>query len=147
MKIRALLLIAIMIMGSYAMIQLLLGYDKKEVLEVLDPTKSPFSLLTISEPSLSGADPKIWVIEDESEIESLLEFLQDYHVRKLKPEKINRIDDINQFIINLIDENGDNFSIVVNEDLIIENSSLYYEVVDGPIDVDWIVQFFISNKI
>jgi hypothetical protein len=114
MKIRALLLIAIMIMGSYAMIQLLLGYDKKEVVEVLHATKSPFSLLTFSEPSLSGAAPKTWIVDDESEIENLLEFLQDYHVRKLKPEKVNRIDDINQFIINLIDENGDNFSIVVN---------------------------------
>lgn len=147
MKIRALLLIAIMIMGTYALIQVFLGYDKKEVLAVLDAKNSPFSSMTFSEPSLSGAAPKIWDVDDESEIESLLEFLQDYHVRKLKPNKINRVDDINQFIISLTDKNGDNFSIVVNEDLIIENSSLYYEVIDGPIDVDWIVQFFISNKI
>ncbi|HJF32255.1 MAG TPA: hypothetical protein K8V56_10855 [Sporosarcina psychrophila] len=147
MKIRAILLIAIMIMGTYAMIQLSLGYDKKELTKVLGVTESPFSLLTFSEPSLSGADPKIWKVDDESEIESLLEFLQDYHVRKLKPKKINKIDDINQFIINLTDKNGDNFSIIVNENLIIQNSSLYYEVVDGPLDMDWIVQFFISNKI
>lgn len=147
MKIRALLLIAVMIMGTYAMIQLFLGYDKKEVSKVLGATESPFSLLTFSEPSLSGAAPQIWNVDDQAEIESLLEFLQDYHVRKLKPEKINKIDDINQFIIYLTDKNGDSFSIVVNEDLIIQNSSLYYEVVDGPIDVDWIVQFFISNKI
>ena len=44
MKIRALLLIAIMIMGTYAMIQVFLGYDKKEVTELLGATKSPFSL-------------------------------------------------------------------------------------------------------
>ena len=147
MKIRALLLIAVMIMGTYAMIQLFLGYDKKEVTKVLGVTESPFSLLTFSEPSLSGATPKIWNVDDASEIESLLEFLQDYHVRKLKPNKINRVDNIDQFKINLTDKNGNNFSIVVNEDLIIQNSSLYYEVVDGPIDVDWIVQFIISNKI
>ena len=146
MKIRALLLIAIMFIGTYSMIQLFLGYDKKEVVELLDATKSPYSVMTFSEPSLSGAAPKVWHVDDESEIESLLEFLQDYHVRKLKPEKINRIDDINQFVINLTDKNGDNFSIVVTEDLIIKNSSLYYEVVDGPLDMDWIVKFFISSK-
>ncbi len=147
MKIRALLSIAIMIIGTYAMTQLFLGYDKKEVSKVLGATESQFSVLTFSEPSLSGAAPKIWNVNDESDIESLLEFLQDYHVRKLKPEKINKIDDINQFIINLTDKNGDNFSIIVNEDLIIQNSSLYYKVIDGPLDVDWLVQFFISNKI
>lgn len=147
MKIRALLLIAIMIMGTYSMIQVFLGYDKKEVTKVLGNPDSHFSVMTFSEPSLSGAAPKIWNVDDESEIESLLEFLQDYHVRKLKPEKINKIDDINQFIINLTDKNGDNFNIIVNEDLIIQNSSLYYEVIDGPLDVDWLVQFFISNKI
>jgi len=147
MKIRALLSIGIMIIGTYAMAQLFLGYDKKEVTKVLGTTETQFSVMTFSEPSLSGSTPKIWNISDESQIESLLEFLQDYHVRKLKPEKINKVDDINQFIINLTDSNGDNFSIIVNEDLIIQNSSLYYEVVDGPIDVDWIVHFFISNKI
>ena len=49
---------AIMIMGIYAMIQLFLGYDKKEVAKVLGARNPILVYMTFSEPSLSGAAPK-----------------------------------------------------------------------------------------
>jgi hypothetical protein len=147
MKIRALLLIAIMIGGTYAMIQSFHDYDEKEFAILLDTMKTPFIKLSFTQPPTFGSVPETWNVDDETVIESLLDFLKEYHVRKLKPGEINRVDEINQFSINLSDENGNKISIIADKNLIIQNSIFYYEIVDGPLDMEWIVQFFLSNQI
>lgn len=146
MKIRALLLIALMIGGAYVMLQSNKDFEEKEFTEILAPVNAHFSSLTFTKPAMAGSDPKSWIVDEPSEIESLLYFLQNYHVRKLAPEEINLLDKVDQFSVSLQDENGNTLSIIVNEDLIIQNSLLYYEIVDGPLNVDWLVQFFINNQ-
>ena len=74
------------------------------------------------------------------------QFLQSYHVKKLKAEEIDPHDSIDEFTIILKDSEGNSITISIAENLIIQNSQLYYEIVDGPLDVDWIVGFFVSNK-
>jgi len=49
--------------------------------------------------------------------------------------------------LQLQDDKGNTLSIIVNENLIIQNSLLYYEIVDGPLDVEWMVHFFIGNQL
>ena len=146
MKIRALLLITIMISGIYVMLQSYEDYNEKEFTELIDSTNTRFSSLVFTKPSTIGSTSKTWTVVEESEIENLLSFLQNYHVRKLKPEEIDPYDEIDQFSINLQDENGNVISLILNEDVIIQNSMLYYEIVDGPLNVDWLVQFFVSNQ-
>ena len=87
-----------------------------------------------------------WNVSNETEIESLLEFLQDYHVRQLRPTEIGQVDVFEQFSISLKDENDNSISIIVNSNLVIQNGSHYYEIVDGPLDVDWLVTFFVNNQ-
>ena len=146
MRMRAFLLIALMIGGTYAMLQSYQEYDEKKFTEILAPMNAHFSSLIFTKPAMAVTDSKSWVVDEPSEIESLLYFLQNYHVRKLTPEEIDPFDDVIQFSISLQDENGNTLSIIVTEDLIIQNSLLYYEIVDGPLNVDWLVQFFISNQ-
>lgn len=143
MKIRAFLLVALMIGGAYMMVQ---TYDQDELAfsEILNAMNAPFNSLTFTKPSDTGTES--WVVDEQAEIESLLSFLQNYHVRKLKPEEINVYDDVNHFSIRLQDDNGRELSIMLSEDLIIQDSLLYYEVVDGPLDVEWLLSFFISNQ-
>ncbi len=135
-----------MIGGTFAMLQSYQEYEEKEFAEILTPMNAHFSSLIFTKPALAGTDSKSWIVDDPSEIESLLYFLQNYHVRKLSPGEIDPFDDVEQFSISLKDENGNTLSIIVTEDLIIQNSLLYYEIVDGPLNVDWLVQFFISNQ-
>ncbi len=136
-----------MIGGTYAMLQSYKDYEEKEFIEILTPMDAHFSSLIFTKPAIAGSDSQSWIVDEPSEIESLLYFLQNYHVRKLTPEEINPFDEVEQFTISLQDENGNTLSIIVNEDLIIQNSLLYYEIVDGPLNVEWLVQFFISNQI
>lgn len=135
-----------MIGGMYAMIQSLHEYNEKKFTELLESENIPFETLTFTKPPTLGSTPKSWVIDEDSEIESLLTFLQNYHVRKLKPEEIDPYDEIDQFSLSLRDEDGNTLNIIITEDLIIQNSLLYYEIVDGPLNVDWLVQFFVSNQ-
>lgn len=146
MKMRALLLIAILIGGTYAMIQ---SYEdgNKTFSDLVRTMNPPFTSLLFTKPSTSGFTSDTWHIDDKTEIDSLLDFLQNYHVRKLKPDEIDMNDNIQQFSIRLNDDSGNSLNIIVNENLIIQNSLLYYEIVDGPLDVDWVVRFFINNQI
>ncbi len=122
-------------------------YDEKQFTELFSTMNSTSTTLLFTKPATEGNSIETWHVDEHSKIDSLLDFLQDYHVRKLKPEEINMNDETKQFSIQLQDEDGNTLSILVNENLIIQNSSLYYEIVDGPLDVKWLVHFFISNQI
>lgn len=147
MKMRALLLIILMIAGTYGMIQAIQDYKEKEFVELLSAMEAPFNSLIFTRPSQTGSGAETWTVDEANEIENFLGFLQNYHVRKLKPDEINPLDDVDHFSISLQDENGSTISIMISEDLIIQNSLLYYKIVDGPLDVNWLVQFFIQNKL
>lgn len=146
MKIRGLLLLAIMIGGAYMMFQTYKDEDQTAFTEVLHAMNAPFNSLTFTKPSADGTGVKSWVVDDQVEIDMLLSFLQNYHVRKLKPEEINVFDRVDHFSIQLHDENGRELSIMLSEDLIIQDDVLYYEVVDGPLDVNWLLTFFMNNE-
>lgn len=147
MKMRAFLLLIIMIGGTYAMIQSFHDYKEKTMTELFSSTDVPFTTITFTKPTNNGQSSETWQVTNDLEIESLVEFLQNYHIQKLKPREITQIDENDLFSISLKDENGNLISIFVNEELIIENSHTYYEIVDGPLDVNWLVQFFVSNQI
>lgn len=145
MKIRGLLLLAIMIGGTYAMLQSFHDYDNKEFSVLLNSIKNPFTSLIITKASPLDLELEIWNTDDGTKIEDLISFLQDYHIRKLKPEEVNLEDKVEEFSIKLKDDNGNEMIIIINENLIIQNSLLYYEVVDGPLDMGWMVQFFLNK--
>lgn len=146
MKIRALLLIALVIGGAYAMIQSINDYQQKKFSELVNVTHSEFHSLIFSKPPMYGAPAETWVVDDENEVDELLRFLQDYTIQKLKPEEIDPEDNIDELSITLQDQDGNSLTIVIAENIIIQNSELYYEIVDGPLDIDWIVRFIVSNK-
>lgn len=145
MKIRALLLILLMIAGTFGMIQTIQDAKEKEFVELLNAMEAPFNSLVFSKPSPSGQGAETWTVDEAYEIERLLDFLQNYHIRKMKPEEINPHDEVDHFSIQLQDDNGSTISIMISEELIIQNNLLYYEVVDGPLDIDWLVKFFVQN--
>jgi len=146
MKIRAFLLIALFIGGMYAMIESINDFNEKSFNEFFEALDADFSSLTFTKPTMHGSPAETWSIRDEHKVDELLQFLQNYHVKKLKPEEINPYDSIDELTISLEDSYGQTITIIIAENLIIENSSLYYEIVDGPLDVDWIVRFFVTNK-
>ncbi|MCM3711303.1 MULTISPECIES: hypothetical protein [Bacillales] len=146
MKMRAFLLIALIIGGMYTMIETINDFKEKSFTEFIDTVDTEFAMLTFTKPMMHGSPAETWSIDDEHKVDELLQFLENYHVKKLKPEEIDPDDNIDELTISLRDSEGNNITIVVAENLIIQNSLLYYEIVDGPLDVDWIVRFFVSNK-
>ncbi|MCM3743706.1 hypothetical protein M3193_06090 [Sporosarcina luteola] len=146
MKIRAFLLIALIIGGMYTMIETINDFKEKSFPEFIDAVDTEFAMLTFTKPMMNGSPAETWSIDDEHKVDELLQFLENYHVKKLKPEEIDPDDNIDEFSISLRDSEGNNITIVIAENLIIQNSLLYYEIVDGPLDVDWIVRFFVSNQ-
>lgn len=146
MKLRATLLVALLIGGAYMMFQSINDYNEQGFAKLFESMNPPFHSLIFTKPTTYSSDAQTWIVDDENEIEDLLAFLQNYHVRKLNAEEIIEDDDIDQFSISLEDKNGNTIDIFITEDIIIQNSLLYYKIVDGPLDVNWIVYFFTSNQ-
>ncbi|WP_432357932.1 hypothetical protein [Sporosarcina sp. UB5] len=146
MKLRAILLLSLMIGGMYVMIETINEFNEKSFSEFLETIDANFNSLTFNTPPMHGNPAATWNVNDNQQVEELLQFLQNYHVKKLKPEEINPDDNIDELTISLKDQDGNSMTIIVAENLIIQNEQLYYEIVDGPLDVDWIVRFFVSNK-
>ena len=146
MKIRAVLLIALIVGGMYAMMETINDFNEKSFNEFFETIDADFKSLTFTKPTMRGIPAETWSTDDEHKVDELLQFLEKYHVKKLKPEEINPSDNIDEFSISMKDAAGNSITIIIAENLIIQNSQLYYEIVDGPLDVDWIVHFFVSNK-
>lgn len=146
MKIRAVLLIALFFGGMYAMMETINDFNEKSFNEFFESVDADFNSLTFTKPMMHGFPAESWSIDDDHKVDELLQFLQTYHVKKLRPEEIDPHDNVDEFTISLKDSEGNSMTIIIAENLIIQNSQLYYEIVDGPLDVDWIVRFFVSNK-
>ena len=120
---------------------------ERNFFEIFQSMNEPFASLLFTIPSSFASKQETWIVDEDEEIESFINFLQDYHVRKLNPKDINIDDDTEQFSIILNDEQGNTLKVIVNENLIIQNSTLYYEIIDGPLNDKWLVQFFVQNKL
>lgn len=147
MKIRGILLIALLIGGAYAMIQSINDYNEKKFAELLQSADTNFQSLVFSKPQLSDSPSKTWIVDDPEQVDELLNFLQHYDVKKLKPEEIDIEDDIDQFSISLTDNNGNSMTVIITENLIIQNSMLYYKIVNDDLDMEWISRFFAENQL
>jgi len=145
MKLRALILIIILIGGTYSMLQ---SKEKEnEFNELFHAINSNFVSISFSIPASLGFDTRTWESEDKTNAESLFLFLQDYHIRKLPVEDVSFENQSEQFIISIQDDSGNMISLIVDEALIIKNGKYYYEIIDGPLDKEWLVQFFINNQL
>lgn len=147
MKIRAIILVLLVSSGAFMMIQSMTNEAEQPFSSVFSVQPAMYQALIFHKPSLSGRHAKTWIVDETSEVEAFLQFLDHYHIRKLQPEHINLEDEIDLFSIQLIHPKGTNVKIFISEQLIIQNANLYYEVVNEPVDIDWLVQFFIDNRL
>lgn len=147
MKIRALILLLLVSSGAFMMIQSMKDQTEQPFSSVFSLSSSTFQALILYQPPLLGRTAETWIVDDPSEIEAFLQFLEHYHIRKLRPDEIALADGIDTFSIQLIHPQGADLKILISEELIIQNAHLYYKIVDDPVDMKWLVQFFIENRL
>lgn len=146
MKLRALLLLALVIGGAYMMLESKNELKEQPFISLLDEMKVPFQTLTFSKPSPQHSGAEAWIVDEPHEIHLLLTFFENYHIRKIDASELNLRDETDQYVVKLEDINGRELKILLDEALIIQDSRLYYEIVDGPLDVDWLVTYFLENR-
>lgn len=146
MKMRAFLLISILVGGTYAMIQSYSQYNDKNFRDFVGSLNTEFTSLVFHQPSEIGSTPHTWMVKDERQIDDLINFLNSYRIRKIQPKDV--IFDVVEprYSISLKDNHRNVLTIFLSENIIIQSDSNYYEIVDGPIDVEWLQQFFINSQ-
>lgn len=147
MKIRAVLLAILVVSGFYVMIQTINESDSHPM-EWLhaEHTNAPFSTIIFRQPTLHEQPATTWTVNQIEEVDRLLQFLQAYDYERVDPDTLELFDDQPIFTIDLEDDSGNRMTILIEEGILIQNDRLYYEVVNGPLQVDWLMEFILSNK-
>ncbi|ARK23831.1 hypothetical protein SporoP37_03360 [Sporosarcina sp. P37] len=149
MKFRAVLLALLVAGGFYVMIQTVnesasRPFDQLQK-QQLDGA-SPYSTIIFKQPGIHGQTVVTWKVEQIDEADRLLQFLQAYDYERVDPDTLQLFDDQPLFTIDLLDETGNRMTILIEEGILIQNDRLYYQVVNGPMQVDWLMEFILSNK-
>ncbi|GKV64740.1 MULTISPECIES: hypothetical protein [Sporosarcina] len=147
MKIRAALLTILVAAGFYVMIQTV-NESNIHPMDLLNSETdgSAFSSITIRQPGLHDQPPVTWKVDQTHEIDRLLQFLEAYDYERIDPDTLQLFDDQPHFTIDLHDDAGNRMTILIEEGILIHNDQLYYEVVNGPLQVDWLMEFILTNK-
>ena len=149
MKIRGLILSLLVAGGFYVMMQTInestmhpIEWIQKQQID----DASPYSSIVFKYPGLDDQRMVTWKVDEVGEVDRLLQFLQAYEYERVPPETLQLFDDQTLFSIDLQDQTGNRMTILIEEGILIHNERLYYEVVDGPFQVDWLIDFILSNK-
>lgn len=147
MKLRGALLAFLVAAGFYVMMQTVDETDFPAI-DLLqdDQSGSPYSYITFRQPSLNEKPAVTWKVDHAAEVDRLLSFLQAYDYERIDPDTLELFDDEPFFTIDLHDESGNRVTVLIEEGILIHNDQLYYEVVNGPFQVDWLMEFILSNK-
>ena len=149
MKIRGVILALLMAGGFYVMIQTIDEASSHPFERLQDQQLNglnPYSSITFRQPGSQARHAVTWKVDEAEEIDRLLSFLQAYDYERIDPDTLQLFDDQSLFTIDLQDETGNRMTILIEEGVLIHNDRLYYEVVNGPMQVDWLMDFIISNK-
>ncbi|PIC58664.1 hypothetical protein CSV80_03840 [Sporosarcina sp. P12(2017)] len=149
MKIRGVILALLVAGGFYVMIQTIdeaASHPFERLQEQQLNGLSPYSFITIRQPGLHEQQAVTWKVDQVEEVDRLLQFLQAYDYERVDPDTLQLFDDQPLFTIDLHDETGNRMTILIEEGVLIHNDRLYYEVVNGPLQVDWLMEFILSNK-
>ena len=149
MKIRGVILALLVAGGFYVMIQTI-DEASSHPFESLQEQQlnglSSYSSITFRQPGIQEQQAVTWKVDQIEEVDRLLQFLQAYDYERVDPDTLQLFDDQPLFTIDLHDETGNRMTILIEEGVLIDNDQLYYEVVNGPLQVDWLMEFIISNK-
>ncbi|PIC66700.1 hypothetical protein CSV71_07760 [Sporosarcina sp. P21c] len=149
MKIRGVILALLVAGGFYVMIQTIdeaASHPFERLQEQQLNGLSPYSFITFRQPGLQNEQAVTWKVDQVEEVDRLLQFLQAYDYERVDPDTLELFDDQPLFTIDLHDESGNRMTVLVEEGVLIHNDRLYYEVVNGPLQVDWLMEFILSNK-
>lgn len=145
MKLRAFLLVLLLAGGAYAMILSNNEFSSKTFNEVFQASEEHVVQLIFTKPSSTGMTPPAWVSSDKEQIASLLEFLSDYELQKKESQEPLDALNFNQFTISIEDHEENLLTIMVEDNLIVNQNGDQYTLLDGPLDADWMVNFILSS--
>lgn len=145
MKLRAFLLVLLLVGGAYAMVHSINEFSSKKFSEVLQFPEEHVVQLIFTKPSTTGMTPPAWVSSDKEQIANLLEFLSSYELKKKDSQELLDELNFNQFTISIEDHEENLVTIMVEDSLIVTQNGEQYTLLDGPLDTDWMVDFILSS--
>ena len=146
MKLRAVLLLLLLTSGAYVMVQTMQEFSAKGFHDILPGPVSDVEQLIFTKPTTTSITPPAWKTTDKEQIERLFAFLSEYELKKKEAHDLLHDLDFNQFTISLEDHEKNLITIMAEDSLIVTSTGDQYEVMDGPLDPDWLVRFIVSSQ-
>lgn len=145
MRMRALILLLIVISGTYMMFQSKSFEQTSSFNSVLKEMDSPVQSVTFIKPTASEHDVQLQIIEQATQIDQLIVFLENYQLQTTE-KQANVSSTHEQFTILLEDHDQNVITILLQDDFVVLNDEHYYKIVNGPLDVEWLATFFFHSS-
>ncbi|WJY27904.1 MULTISPECIES: hypothetical protein [Sporosarcina] len=146
MKLRAMLLVCLLIGGAYAMYISMVEFQVKGFHDILPGPANSVEQLVFTKPLPVSSEATAWIVTDKEEIVRLLSFLQSVEVQKIDTQLEVSDLDFNQFTISLQDTDENRITILTEDHLIVTEAGEQFTVVGDSLDMDWILQFILTNR-
>ena len=107
--------------------------------DVIEYDINKFETLTFNEGYMDNFD---WRTDQKEHVEELDHFLSPYRVKKMKDKEWNQdVSEEEGFKMTIYTRGGPIIAFIYEHRLLFLNEHHYYEVVNGPIDIDWVESY------
>lgn len=144
MRMRAFILLMIMIGGTYMMFQSKQNEKISSFTNILEEMDSPVQSVTFIKPTMDH-NIQLQTIEQTAEIDQFILFLNNYELQ-IENKQPTTVSTEEQFTILLEDHHQNVITILLQDDFVVFNDELYYKIVNGPLDVEQLVTFFVHTS-
>ncbi|MFC7321660.1 hypothetical protein [Halobacillus campisalis] len=141
---RRYVIMAIIILGIFFSLKILNDYREKSLVDVISYHPGDYQSLgfTNDRGNVSSDQVYEWWSYDKEPADELIEFLRQYRVKKIKYEKFEeRLTKEESFEFAIRHSNANPVTGMVMENVIHMYNEDYYEVVNGPVNMEWIEEY------
>ncbi|SOC41539.1 hypothetical protein [Ureibacillus acetophenoni] len=141
-------IIGIVVIGLLLSFKSFYDHRERNLADELKYDQKDYESLTAIKTVLEEEDHNDWVTSDIEPMEELISFLSQYDVKKVNETQFNEIanDDL-RFVFAIYNFREKSKFVGVSEntvtlDEVIGRGKIYFKVVNGPIDMEWINSYY-----
>jgi len=145
MRMRAIILMLIIVSGTYMMLQSKSTNDISSFTTILNAMDSPVQTVTFIKPAATDHELQLQTIEQSTQIDHFLAFLEHYQLQAadIAPTSSTTYE---QFTILLEDDHHNVITILLQDDFVTFNDDHFYEILNGPLDAQQLATFFFQSS-
>lgn len=136
-------IIGIVVIGLLLSFKSFYDHRERNLADEIRYDQSDYKSLTVIKDVPENEDKNDWITSDVEPTEELINFLSQYDVKKVNKDQSNENTNGDmRFVFAIFNYREDAKLVGVSENKVTIDGEVYFKVVNGPIDMDWINSYY-----